>query len=119
MPACSVATVRALPFPHGVFDAVWTIGVLMHVPDTAISGALDEVLRVLARGDCRLRLPGSRRTPDLRRGPGSGASGPTIRWAWVAAGDRDGIVHPAGGRCAATTAEPTIAAPVVPRPCGR
>lgn len=44
------ATVRALPFPDRCFDAVWTMSTLMHVPDAAIDGALDELARVIRPG---------------------------------------------------------------------
>lgn len=46
----AVASVRDLPFADGVFAVVWTMSTLMHVPSTAIVGALDEVRRVLAPG---------------------------------------------------------------------
>lgn len=45
-----VASVRHLPFVDAAFDAVWTMSTLMHVPATAIDGALAEVRRVLAPG---------------------------------------------------------------------
>jgi SAM-dependent methyltransferase len=44
------ASVRQLPFPDGVFDAVWSMSTLMHVPNSAIDGALTAIARVLARG---------------------------------------------------------------------
>lgn len=43
----AIATVRALPFPDGSFDVVWSMSTLMHVPDSAIDAALGEVARVL------------------------------------------------------------------------
>lgn len=46
----AVASVRSLPFAGGAFDALWSMSTLMHVPDVAIEGALDEVRRVLAPG---------------------------------------------------------------------
>lgn len=46
----AVSSVRHLPFPDGAFDAVWTMSTLMHVPATAIDGALAELRRVLAPG---------------------------------------------------------------------
>jgi SAM-dependent methyltransferase len=48
--AATVASVRALPFADGAFAAGWSMSTLMHVPDVAIVGALDEVRRVLAPG---------------------------------------------------------------------
>jgi SAM-dependent methyltransferase len=48
--AAAVASVRALPFPDGRFDAAWSMSTLMHVPEVAIDGALDELRRVLAPG---------------------------------------------------------------------
>jgi SAM-dependent methyltransferase len=45
-----VASVRDLPFADGSFDHVWTMSTLMHVPSTAIAGALTEVERVLRPG---------------------------------------------------------------------
>ena len=44
------ASVRHLPCRTGSFDLVWSMSTLMHVPDSAIDGALDEVRRVLAPG---------------------------------------------------------------------
>jgi SAM-dependent methyltransferase len=44
------ATVRQLPFPDATFGAVWTMSTLMHVPDSAIEGALGELGRVLTPG---------------------------------------------------------------------
>jgi SAM-dependent methyltransferase len=41
------ASVRRLPFLDGSFDAMWTMSTLMHVPDAAIDGVLDEIARVL------------------------------------------------------------------------
>ena len=46
----AVGSVRSLPFRDGAFDALWSMSTLMHVPDVAIEGALDEVRRVLAPG---------------------------------------------------------------------
>ena len=46
----AVGSVRALPFARGSFDALWSMSTLMHVPDSAIEAALDEVRRVLAPG---------------------------------------------------------------------
>lgn len=48
--AVAVASVRALPFPDATFDGLWTMSTLMHVPDSAIDAALDEVGRVLRPG---------------------------------------------------------------------
>jgi SAM-dependent methyltransferase len=45
-----LASARALPFPTATFDAVWTMSVLMHVPDSAIGAALAELSRVLKPG---------------------------------------------------------------------
>ena len=45
-----VATARALPFPGEAFDVVWSMSTLMHVPDSAIDGALAEIARVLVPG---------------------------------------------------------------------
>ena len=46
----AVASVRGLPFAAASFDVVWTMSTLMHVPSTAIVGALAEVRRVLVPG---------------------------------------------------------------------
>ena len=46
----TMGSVRHLPFATGAFDAVWTMSTLMHVPASAIAGALDEVRRVLRVG---------------------------------------------------------------------
>ena len=45
-----VGSVRSLPLRSAAFDAVWTMSTLMHVPATAIAGALDELRRVLRPG---------------------------------------------------------------------
>ena len=45
-----VATARQLPFPDATFDALWTMSVLMHVPNSAIADTLAELRRVLAPG---------------------------------------------------------------------
>ena len=45
-----VGSVRALPFARASFDALWSMSTLMHVPDSAIVAALDEVGRVLMPG---------------------------------------------------------------------
>lgn len=42
-----VASVRQLPFRARSFGAVWTMSTLMHVPSGAITGALDEIRRVV------------------------------------------------------------------------
>lgn len=42
-----VASVRQLPFRARSFGAVWTMSTLMHVPNGAITGALDEIGRVV------------------------------------------------------------------------
>jgi SAM-dependent methyltransferase len=42
-----VGSVRHLPFGSQAFDAVWSMSVLMHVPNVAIESALGEVRRVL------------------------------------------------------------------------
>jgi SAM-dependent methyltransferase len=44
------ASARQLPFPDGAFDALWSMSVLMHVPNSAIEGALAELARVLEPG---------------------------------------------------------------------
>jgi SAM-dependent methyltransferase len=44
------ASARQLPFATGAFDAAWTMSTLMHVPDEAIDGVLDEIGRVLVPG---------------------------------------------------------------------
>ena len=46
----SLASARTLPFRAGAFDVVWSMSVLMHVPSSAITGALRELHRVLAVG---------------------------------------------------------------------
>ncbi|MDQ3964067.1 MAG: methyltransferase domain-containing protein [Actinomycetota bacterium] len=43
------ATGRALPFPDESFDLVFTVGVLIHVPDDALGDALDEMTRCSRR----------------------------------------------------------------------
>lgn len=45
-----VSTARSLPFPDDTFEALWTMSVLMHVPDTAIVDTLVELRRVLRPG---------------------------------------------------------------------
>lgn len=45
-----VATARQLPFPDHTFDALWSMSVLMHVPNSAIVDTLTELRRVLAPG---------------------------------------------------------------------
>lgn len=42
------ASARNLPCRTAAVDVVWSMSTLMHVPDSAIEGALDEVRRVLA-----------------------------------------------------------------------
>ena len=44
------ASVRALPFDDGCFDALWSMSTLMHVPDNAIDGAIADIGRVLRAG---------------------------------------------------------------------
>lgn len=44
------ASVRHLPCRRETVDVVWSMSTLMHVPDSAIEGSLDEVRRVLAPG---------------------------------------------------------------------
>ncbi len=44
------ATVRALPYREAAFDIVWSMSVLMHIPDDVITEALDEVRRVMLPG---------------------------------------------------------------------
>lgn len=46
------ATARALPFRDDSFDVVWSMSVLMHIPDDGIIVALDEIARVLRPGGC-------------------------------------------------------------------
>jgi SAM-dependent methyltransferase len=46
--AVTLATARALPFRDASFDALWTMSTLMHIPNTAIYGALRELRRVLS-----------------------------------------------------------------------
>jgi SAM-dependent methyltransferase len=41
------ATARRLPFRDRSFEHVWSMSTLMHIPDSAIEGALAEVRRVL------------------------------------------------------------------------
>jgi SAM-dependent methyltransferase len=41
------ASARHLPFRSNAFDATWTMSTLMHIPDSAIDEALDEIGRVL------------------------------------------------------------------------
>lgn len=45
-----MGTVRCLPFRDHAFDVVWTMSVLMHVPNRQIETALGEIARVLRRG---------------------------------------------------------------------
>ncbi len=45
-----MGTVRRLPFRDHAFDVVWTMSVLMHVPNRQIDTALGEIARVLRRG---------------------------------------------------------------------
>ncbi|MBW8826678.1 MAG: class I SAM-dependent methyltransferase [Acidobacteria bacterium] len=45
-----LASARQLPFPTASFDAVWTMSMLMHIPNSAIDLALAEVTRVLVPG---------------------------------------------------------------------
>ena len=47
--AC-VATAQALPYADGSFDAVWSMSVLMHMPDADLHEALAEMARVLVPG---------------------------------------------------------------------
>jgi SAM-dependent methyltransferase len=46
----SVANGRSLPFPDGVFAAVWTMSTLLHVPNRRIHGVMGELVRVSAPG---------------------------------------------------------------------
>nr|WP_281372182.1 class I SAM-dependent methyltransferase [Modestobacter versicolor] len=46
----AVASVLALPFADGAFDAGWTMSTLLHVPDADVHRALEEVARVLRPG---------------------------------------------------------------------
>ncbi len=46
----SVASGRSLPFPDSVFDAVWTMGTLLHVPNSGIHDVVRELARVTAPG---------------------------------------------------------------------
>ncbi len=72
----ALATARALPFRDRAFDVVWTMSTLMHIPESAIGGALAEVRRVLKPGgvasigvwggaDVENLLPGSFDPPRL------------------------------------------------------
>src|SRR5690606_7375328 len=79
-----VSTARSLPFPDDTFEALWTMSVLMHVPDTAIVDTLVELRRVLrpARSppsgcgaDPTSRTAATGRTDTTR--PGCSADGPT------------------------------------------
>lgn len=45
-----VGSVRRLPFTSQAFDAVWTMSVLMHVPNVEIEVVLGELRRVLRPG---------------------------------------------------------------------
>ena len=46
----AVASARALPYRDGAFSGLWSMSTLMHVPSTAIDGAMREVARILAPG---------------------------------------------------------------------
>jgi SAM-dependent methyltransferase len=46
----ALGSARRLPFREAAFDAVWTMSTLMHIPNTAITAALAEIRRVVARG---------------------------------------------------------------------
>jgi ubiquinone/menaquinone biosynthesis C-methylase UbiE len=46
----SVASGRSLPFPDSVFDAVWTMSTLLHVPNSGIHDVVRELVRVAAPG---------------------------------------------------------------------
>ncbi|MBT2550966.1 methyltransferase domain-containing protein [Arthrobacter sp. ISL-65] len=46
----SVANGRSLPFPDGVFAAVWTMSTLLHVPNRWIHDVVGELVRVSAPG---------------------------------------------------------------------
>lgn len=44
------ATARALPYRAAAFGIVWSMSVLMHIPDDGIADALDEIRRVMTPG---------------------------------------------------------------------
>lgn len=46
----TVASGRSLPFPDSVFDAVWTMSTLLHVPNSRIHDVVLELSRVAAPG---------------------------------------------------------------------
>ena len=46
----AVGSARALPFATECFDGLWTMSALMHIPNTAIDGAMRELARVLRPG---------------------------------------------------------------------
>lgn len=43
------ASARALPFPDASYDLVFTVGVLIHVPDDALADVMREMVRVSRR----------------------------------------------------------------------
>lgn len=47
---CSVASGRRLPFADGVFDAVWSMSTLLHVPNSRIHDVVSQLVRVAAPG---------------------------------------------------------------------
>lgn len=44
------ASARALPFRDAAFDVIWSMSVLMHIPDDAIVESIDELRRVSSPG---------------------------------------------------------------------
>lgn len=57
-PRAAIASAMALPFADGRFDAVYSFGLLHHLPDEAAAAAVREMLRVTRPGGRTIVLDG-------------------------------------------------------------
>lgn len=62
-----VASAMALPFPNGVFDATWSVGLFHHLPNSMVTQSINEMLRVTQDGGYVAIIDGVLPNLQLRR----------------------------------------------------